>query len=113
MENRSEFRCSLEAQGKRCYYRHLVFCHPERIALLYLHCRLSKEEVTLWNLTPCMEGDVNPFSKPNEKLCFDFENSSMCRRNQEGRICRFRHLVKTPENHRNERSNTKRILRNH
>lgn len=61
MENRSEFRCSLEAQGKRCYYRHLVFCHPERIALLYLHCRLSKEEVTLWNLTPCMEGDVNPF----------------------------------------------------
>lgn len=109
MDSYIEFSCSLEERGRQCHYRHLVFCHPERIALLYLHGRLSDEEAALWNLTPCEEGDVNPFSKPNEKLCFDFENSSLCKRNHEGKICRFRHLLRNyVSNNRDRRSNIER-----
>lgn len=68
-------------------------CHPERIALLYLHGKLSEEEAAVWHLSPCSKNEVNPFSSPQEKLCYDFQNHGFCKRNQEGKICRFRHLL--------------------
>lgn len=60
---------------------------------MYLNGRLSEEESTAWHLTPCSENEVNPFSNPQEKLCYDFQNHGFCKRNQDGKICRFRHLL--------------------
>ena len=85
--------CPEESKGKQCTLRHLSILHPERIALRYLHGKLSEEEIKAWHLSPCSDNEVNPFSNPKEKLCYDFQNHGYCKRNQEGKICRFRHLL--------------------
>ena len=96
-------RCSAERDGKVCPYRHLLRCHPERIAYLYMHGLLSTNETILWNLSPfCREHEANPFALVGEKSCYDFTNSRNCKRNKEGKICRFRHLMKC---HLEERTN--------
>lgn len=86
-------RCPNELCGRHCPRRHLVDCHPERVALLYRYGRLSEYEANAWALTPCAANEMNPFSVATEKLCFDFVNTRVCKRNQEGKICRFRHCV--------------------
>ena len=78
----------------RCRCRHLTDCHPERIALLYRYGQITSFEANAWQLTPGDEKDVNPFSRPSGKVCFDFENNGICRKNQEGKICRLHHYVK-------------------
>lgn len=85
-------RCPLEAQGVQCRRRHLFWCHPECIALFFFHNRLSERDIAAWGLTRCPKNEMNPFSNPKEKLCFDFVNLGYCKRNREGKICRFRHL---------------------
>lgn len=90
-------RCRTEEAGQNCPYRHCVYCHPERIALLFLRNQLSPLESDAWMLNPCSEEEVNPFSSPREKLCYDFLNTGVCKRNQEGKICRFRHCLPNHE----------------
>ena len=90
-------RCRAEDMGQNCPYRHCVYCHPERIALLFLHNQLSSLEADAWMLMPCSAEEVNPFSSPREKLCYDFLNTGVCKRNQEGKICRFRHCLPNHE----------------
>lgn len=58
---------------------------------------LSEEEAAIWHLSPCSDNEVNPFSNPKENLCYDFQNHSYCKRNREGKICRFRHLLSDHE----------------
>ena len=36
--------------------------------------------------------DLNPNAPPDARLCYDFLNSGVCRREQTAGICRFRHL---------------------
>ena len=90
-------RCRAEDAGQNCPYRHCVYCHPERIALLFLHNQLTPLESGAWMLIPCSSKEVNPFSSPREKLCYDFLNTGVCKRNQEGKICRFRHCLPNHE----------------
>ena len=85
-------RCTQAEVGK-CPYRHLVDCHPERIALLYRYGQLTDYEANAWLLSPCVANDVNPFATPSEKICYDFVNTGLCKRTQEGKICRFRHSL--------------------
>ena len=68
-------------------------CHPERIALLYRYGQLTDYEANAWLLSPCVANDVNPFATPAEKICYDFVNTGLCKRTQEGKICRFRHSL--------------------
>ena len=68
-------------------------CHPERIALLYRYGQLTDYEANAWLLSPCVANDVNPFATPDEKICYDFVNTGLCKRTQEGKICRFRHSL--------------------
>ena len=82
--------CTNEQIG-RCPFLHLADCHPERIALLYRYGQITEFEATAWLLSPCGPSDENPFSSPSEKICYDFVNTGICKRNQEGKICRFRH----------------------
>ena len=86
-------RCPNELCGRHCPYRHLVDSHPERVALLFRYGRLTEYEANAWALTPCASNEVNPFSSPSEKVCFDFVNTRICKRNLEGKICRFRHCT--------------------
>ncbi|KAK8796807.1 hypothetical protein WA588_000933 [Blastocystis sp. NMH] len=88
-------RCRNEQMGRRCPLRHLVDCHPERIALLYRYGRMTEYEACAWMLYPCSDKEVNPFGNPHEKLCYDYLNTHVCKRNQEGKICRFRHCLPT------------------
>lgn len=74
-----------------CPYRHLVDCHPERVAFLYRNRLLSQEEGEAWGLQPCEEGEESPFATERDKLCFDFANHGVCKRNRKGFVCRFRH----------------------
>ena len=83
--------CPCERLHVQCPLRHLVDCHPERVALLYREKLLSDEEAEAWGLRPCEEGEENPFATEREKVCFDFVNTGVCRRNREGFVCRFRH----------------------
>ena len=89
----SHSRCRNEQMGRRCPLRHLVDCHPERIALLYRYGRMTEYEACAWMLYPCSDKEVNPFGNPHEKLCYDYLNTHVCKRNQEGNICRFRHCL--------------------
>ena len=107
------YSCSNETKNRPCPLRHLARCHPERIALLYLHGRLSEEEIAVWHLSPCSSNEVNPFSTPKERLCFDFMNHSYCKRNREGKICRFRHLLQGHEDAVKDRKKmTNRAMKN-
>ena len=90
-------RCPNEKLGRHCPYRHLVECHPERVALLYQYGRLTEFEANAWLLCPCAAKEVNPFGSPHEKMCYDFLNTHVCKRNQEGKICRFRHCLPSHE----------------
>lgn len=83
--------CPCERLHVQCPLRHLVDCHPERVALLYREKLLSDEEAEAWGLRPCEEGEESPFATEREKVCFDFANTGVCRRNREGFVCRFRH----------------------
>ena len=83
--------CPCERLHVQCPLRHLVDCHPERVALLYREKLLSDEEAEAWGLRPCEEGEESPFATEREKVCFDFANTGVCRRNREGIVCRFRH----------------------
>ena len=91
-EKELQNRCTQAEVGK-CPYRHLVDCHPERIALLYRYGQLTDYEANAWLLSPCVANDVNPFATPSEKICYDFVNTGLCKRTQEGKICRFRHSL--------------------
>ena len=87
-----------QAEVGKCPYRHLVDCHPERIALLYRYGQLTEYEASAWLLSPCVANDVNPFATPSEKICYDFVNTGTCKRTQEGKICRFRHSLVNESN---------------
>lgn len=88
-----ECRCSVEAAGRICPYRHLVACHPERIGYLFRHQVLSDFEIKAWILTPCGDFETNPFSRPTDRICHDFVTTGCCSRFQAGKICRLRHLL--------------------
>lgn len=85
--------CQHEQLGQQCHLRHLSECHPDRIALLYRYGRLTEFEADAWLLHPCEAMEVNPFANPKEKLCYDYLNGQVCKRNMEGKICRFRHCL--------------------
>lgn len=82
----------------RCHNRHLLDCHPERIALLYRNGQITEFEATAWLLSPCGWSDVNPFASSSDQVCKEFVSTGVCNRNREGKICRFRHC--SPERDR-------------
>ena len=86
-------RCSVEKSGGICKKRHLVACHPERIAYLFKLGKLTDFEIKAWILTKCDDLECNPFSRKTDKTCHDFVTTGVCSRFQAGRICRFRHLL--------------------
>ena len=55
--------------------------------------RLSEEEIRKYQLRPCEPFETNPFAPADAKICFDFLNHHVCSRNQDMKICRFRHLL--------------------
>lgn len=88
-----ENRCQRMESGKVCRFRHLVPLHPDAIADRFKSGLLSEEEIRKYQLRPCEPFETNPFAPADAKICFDFLNHHVCSRNQDMKICRFRHLL--------------------
>ena len=79
--------------GRVCRFRHLVPYHPEAIADRFRSGLLSKEDIEKYRLRECEPYETNPFAPKDAKICFEFLNRHVCSRNQDMKICRFRHLL--------------------
>lgn len=86
-------RCQRMETGRICRFRHLVPNHPEAIADRYRSGLLSQEEILKYKLRECDPYETNPFAPRDAKICFEFLNRRICSRNQDMKICRFRHLL--------------------
>lgn len=86
-------RCQRMDSGRICRFRHLVPNHPEAIADRFRSGFLSKEEIEKYKLRVCDPFETNPFAQKDAKICFEFLNRRVCSRNQEMKICRFKHLL--------------------
>lgn len=86
-------RCQRMEQGRVCRYRHLVASHPDAIADRYRSGLLTDQEIEQYRLRPCEEFEVNPFAPRDAPICFDFLNRGVCRRTENMKICRYRHLL--------------------
>lgn len=86
-------RCQRMENGRVCRFRHLVPYHPEAIADRFRSGLLSKEDIEKYRLRECEPYETNPFAPKDAKICFEFLNRHVCSRNQDMKICRFRHLL--------------------